>query len=264
MEIQELLHLNSGGLIPGPNETKEAFCQRVEVVKKFFNHPNSIPGHHWDWAKEQLQKLYDFSPQWCTAFYSNQKLAPWQAAATWIQQNEPNVKPVYMIQLRSSKWVRYFVDRDEILAHEAVHAARAAFHEPKTEELFAYLTSTSKWRKVLGPLFQRPSESLLWVGVVLAGSILQIFDSLWDTHWSDFCFLMAALLILFFGFRLFRMRWQIKVAAEKLIPFLKNPEKVRAVLFRLTDEEIDRLAKGQGIQEKADLRWRLIRAAYFK
>jgi hypothetical protein len=48
------------------------------------------------------------------------------------------------------------------------------------------------------------------------------------------------------------------------VPFLRDPCKVRAALFRMTDEEIVRLSNGKGIEEKSELRWQLIKAAYFK
>ncbi len=266
MEMEELLRFNSEGLIPGPGETEEAFSLRVQAVKEFFHKQESaIAPHHWHWASEQLRAIFDFTPRWCAAFYSSKGLAPWQAAATWINEPSANVKPIYLIQLRASKWVSWLIDRDELLAHEAVHAARAAFNEPQTEELFAYLTSTAKWRQVIGPIFSQPRESLLLMATLGLGAILQMIETLWDfTLFSEVCFFSAAAFCLFWSVRLLRMRSRITRAARKLAPFLRDPGKVRAVLFRMTDQEIIRLSCNEGIEEKDELRWRIIRSAYFK
>ncbi len=272
MEIKELLVLNSEGLFPGPGESEEDFIRRTEGVKEFFHSQESaIPSHHWQWASEQLRALFDFSPRWCSAFYSCKGLAPWQAAATWIT-NCPkksdaamDVKPIYLIQLRPSRWVFWLVDRDELLAHEAAHAARAAFNEPKTEELFAYLTSTAKWRQVIGPLFSQPRESLILMGMLGLGALLQMIEAICEfSLFSEGCFFTAALLCLVWSFRLLRTRARVARAARNLAPLLRDSDKVRAVLFRMTDQEIIRLSRGDGIDEKSELRWQLIKAAYWK
>jgi hypothetical protein len=265
METQELLNLNSEGLFPGPGETEDAFRQRVQAVKEFFHsQESSIASQHWHWASEQLRALFDFTPRWCAAFYSSKGLAPWQAAATWINQPSANVKPIYLIQLRASTWVSWLIDRDELLAHEAAHAARVAFNEPKTEELFAYLTSTAKWRQVVGPIFSQPREALLLVGILGLGAIFQVIETFWDVSlFSEGCFFAAAALSLVWSLRLLWMRTRLTKAARQLTPLLRDPDKVRAVLFRMTDQEIFRLSRGV-FDEKSELRWRLIKAAYFK
>jgi hypothetical protein len=261
MEMKELLVLNSEGLIPGPGESEENFCQRVQAVKNCFHTQGAaLAPHHWQWASEQLQALYDFAPRWCTAIYSSKGLAPWQAAATWI-----DVKRVYTIQIRPSRWLSWLVDTDEVLAHEAVHAARAAFNEPKSEEMLAYLTSSAKWRQVIGPLFRQPKEAFLLMLLIGFGAVLQVMEAVWDHSFgSSGCFFTAAVLSFGLGARLFWMRTRFNRAARQLAPRLRDSSKVRAVLFRLTDEEIIQLASGKSVGEKKDLRWRVIEAAYFK
>ncbi len=260
MEIQELLALNAEGLIPGPGETEEVFRKRVQAVKEHFHkQEQAIPPQHWQWAAEQLRALFDFSPRWCAAILSSKGLAPWQAAATWI-----DVKRVYTIQLKASRWVSWLIDRDELLAHEAAHAARAAFDEPASEEMFAYLTSGAKWRQVIGPLFRQPKEALLLFGLMGVGALAQIAEALWDfSGLSQCCFLIAAALGLGWSIRLLRMRIRMKRAADRLTPLLLDPTKVRAVLFRLTDDEIAKLAKGRPVGNQ-ELRWQLLKEAYFK
>jgi hypothetical protein len=257
MEMKELLILNSEGLIPGPNESAENFYQRVRAVKECFHRQKEV---QWQWASEQLIALYGFSPRWCSAIVSSKGLAPWQAAATWI-----DVKRVYTIQLRPSRWLRWLVDPDEILAHEAVHAARAAFNEPKSEEIFAYLTSSAKWRQVIGPLFRHPKEALILMLLVGCGAVLQVIEAVWDCPLgSSGCFFTAAILCCIWSLRLFKMRLRFTRAARHLLPLLRDPSMVRSVLFRLTDDEIIQLAQGNTPVSTNDLRWQVIHRAYFR
>lgn len=259
MEMNELLVLNSEGLFPGPNESEENFYRRVHAVKEYFySQASAVPRHHWTWASEQLQALYGFSPRWCCAVYSSRGLAPWQAAATWI-----DVKRIYTIQLRPSRWLPWLVDVDEVLVHEAVHAARAAFNEPKFEEILAYLTSDSKWRQVIGPLFCRPKEALILMLLAGCGAILQIAEIVWSQNFGSVgCFFTAAVLCCGWSMRLFWMRIRFARAGRCLMRRLRDPSMARAVLFRLTDDEIIQLSCGKWPDPKNDLRWRVIRSAY--
>jgi hypothetical protein len=45
---------------------------------------------------------------------------------------------------------------------------------------------------------------------------------------------------------------------------LKDPSQALSALFRLTDREIVGLARGRPLRPKEELRWRLLKAAYFR
>jgi len=249
---EELLLLNRQGLIPGPDELEEEFSFRVAKAKEKITSGEWIPSSHWEWARLHLEELFDFSPQFLPAFYSNRSLALWQGAASWIEDGK-----LKAIQLREGlKKGSYFgYKRDEILAHEAVHAARAAFNEPQAEEFFAYLTSEKWWRRAFGPLIRRPYE--VWVFFVLAiGTLLFPITNLFASGWLG----MGV-------FRLLRLHHRMKRAAKTLGRMLQDPRRVRAVLLRLTDQEIGMFAEGEDVLAYAEmqvcLRWRLIRLAYF-
>lgn len=259
--MEELLALNAEGLIPGPGESLEAFQARAAASKEFFQtEKGALPAHHWQWADEQLKALFDFSPRWCAASLSSKGLAPWQAAATWI-----DVKRVYMVRIRPSRWVSWFVDRSEVLAHEAAHAARAAFDETKYEEFFAFLTSSSKWRRILGPLFRKPGEAALFAALFGISAITEMLELFLEVRLFSSLWLFAALgFSIAWSFRLFRARMQIERAARRLLHFLKDPAMVRPVLFRMTDREIEQLAGKMPFEPGSDLRWKLIKTAYWK
>ncbi len=261
MEVQELLALNAEGFIPGPGETPEDFRKRVFETREFFHaQADALPSHHWQWPSEQLKTLFDFSPRWCAAICSSKGLAPWQAAATWI-----DVKRVYLIRLRSARWVSWMIDRDEVLAHEAAHAARAAFDESKYEEFFAFLTSASKWRRVFGPLFRKPGEATLLAALFGMYSVMQMFELIWDINLLSQVWLFGALSIFcMWSLRLIRTRLRIERAGKRVLHFLKDPAMVRPVLFRMTDTEIEQLAGHLPFHPGSDLRWQLIKTAYWK
>ncbi|MBI3900520.1 MAG: hypothetical protein HY324_00050, partial [Chlamydiia bacterium] len=158
----ELLQLNQEGLIPGPQETEESFRKRVALIKAKAAE-NQLPSAHLEWTFLHLKELFDFSPRYLPIFYSNASLPFWQGGCCWVEDG------IVALQLKKgfAKGSYLGISRDELIAHEAVHAARGAFSEPYFEETFAYLTSEKKWRRVLGPVIQRPWE--VWPFLISLG-----------------------------------------------------------------------------------------------
>jgi len=244
MTDQELLTLNAKGFIPGPGETETEFLTRVSAIKQSFTENESIPRAHWDWTKLHIKEIFAFEPESLVAFYSNHKLAPWQGAACWIDERN-----IPQLQLREGfKKGRYLglYSREEVLSHESIHAARAAFDEPENEEFFAYGSSEKKWRQVLGPIVKRPWEVWIFCGTC----ILSLF---WEGG------IVAPLLWIGAGlFRLARQHRRRSRAAGALRNRYED-KKIRSIIFRLTDLEIRQLAQGKQLQGDDTLRWRLIR-----
>jgi len=245
MTDQELLDFNARGFIPGPKESEEDFLYRLERAKALFSEKEPLPKAHWDWAELHLKELFDFQPNSLPAYYSNEKLAPWQGAACWI--GEDNVP---LLQLRTGfkkgSYLKLY-SRGEILAHESAHAARAAFNEPHFEEFFAYATAERRWRRVLGPILQNTWEPWLLLGSLTSGLI-------WDWGW-----LLSTGLIAIGFTRLIRRHLRLSKAFHQLMGKVKNIKKARAILFRLTDREIEQLSQGKWIEGDQTLRWRLLK-----
>ncbi|MBI5272758.1 MAG: hypothetical protein HY861_02100 [Chlamydiia bacterium] len=248
MSDEELLQWNACGLIPGPSESEEEFVRRVSERREIQSGGEQIPRAHWDWTRLHLKRLFGFEPALLPAFYSNTSLVPWQGAATWIEG-----KKVVSIQLREGlRCGRYLgYSRDEILAHEAVHAARSAFAESKTEEFFAYMTSDRWWRRAFGPIVRHPWEVWVLLLCLIAGSIVPAFH------------LMTAVWIGGGLVRLIHLHIRLRRAGDHLLKKV-NAARARAILFRLTDAEIQMLARGGDVvvyaQKQTCLRWRLIRS----
>lgn len=254
MTDEELIAHDLQGMIPGPCEDEEAFCKRVKAQKKAFHEQEEkVSDALWGWPKERLQSLFGFSPQWVSASFSSKGLLPWEAAATWVDD-----KHIYAIRLKKGSLVSRLVDPCEVLAHEATHAARARFSESRFEEVFAYLTSKSRWRALVGPLFRNSTEGLCLVLLVALGSLSNCFES---TLFILF-YCVAALVVLYLSFRLLQSRRFLEKAAKNIEPFLQDPKKVKAFLFRLSDEEILSLAQGKKFLPKQGIRLRLFYLAY--
>lgn len=249
MTDSELFALDKMGFIPGPGEKEEPFLARVAKTKEQFENGTWIPESHWDWVREYLDQLVNVKPLYICAFYSNRRLAPWQGAAAWIESRSLN-----SIQLREGLRKGAYLgiySREEILAHEAVHAVRSGFNENQCEEFFAYMTSEKRWRRVLGPILRRPWEAWPFLFCASVGVI-------WPAGYLGAAF-WAAL-----GFsRLIKQHWRLKRAAAKILEKTGDARTTRAILFRLTDEEIEKFSKGMNIelfaQKQNCLRWRVIR-----
>jgi len=147
MEEDALLGYFQRGLIPGPAELEEAFLQRAAQAQ-------SLPHPEW----KEISSAFCFSIDWVPISYSNHKIAWWEGAATCISDDQ-----LPSIQLRTNFKTGSFLGyrRSDVLAHEAVHAARARFEEPQFEEVLAYSTAPQAWKRFLGPLFSRTWEPLL-------------------------------------------------------------------------------------------------------
>lgn len=189
----ELLQLNNRGFIPGPQETEEKYLKRISCLEelaedpqKFFSVTPPFPikdrvrRQHWDLKRCDLKKIFHVSPDWLFAFYHNEKLPFWQAAATWVVVDPIHNVKLALLQfrkrLKKGNYLGIYA-LDEIMAHEAVHAVRMAFDEPVFEEHLAYLTSSSTIRRIFGSIFRKSYEFVL-LFLFMAGIITGIlFDA---------------------------------------------------------------------------------------
>jgi hypothetical protein len=283
----ELVKWNAEGLIPGPGESREAYQKRVEYclnLKKILLEElkpkdalqlnQTREGSLLEEATARILPIYGFSASWVPLFFSNDRLMPWQGAATWIFQCEADDPVGAFIQMRKSFWSkdRYLglYDRGELLAHELCHVGRMAFSEPKYEELLAYSISQRSLTKSLGAIVQSAQESHFFLALLLAIIALDAlflyygaFQAYLDAMWLK----LLPLGFIFWGlWRLKKRQKTLQNALEKL-SLLFN-ENAQAVLYRLTDAEIDLFAKSDPLQieeyvrKQDSLRWEAIRLAY--
>lgn len=282
-DIENLLKWNEAGLIPGPDETFTHFSKRAEFCLNIRDQLPELPP--FDPLENKLleesssasQFLYGMHPAWVPIFFSNHSLFPWDGACSIIFQLKDDSPDSAFIQLRKklNKQTSYLgYSRKELVLHELSHIGRMEFDEPEFEEMLAWRSSSSPFRRGFGPLFSSQKESAS-LGILLLLTIL--FDVL-AFFSSEYTFLSLSLYIkaiplLFFLFlllKLFLKKRKFSKALLSLKHFFKSDEKANAVIYRLRDDEI-RFASQlnekelacfmEGLKEK-DLRGFLISEAY--
>lgn len=271
------LQYNNRGWIPGPEESKGDFEKRIEALNQFFSYPPEDIDHFltdqdWTNANLEVERLYGFSPDWIVAHYSDRNLSFFQGAATWITEKKGLRIPLVQLRrkLETGRLLGLY-GREEVLAHEAVHAARMQFDEPLFEEIFAYQTSPRFWRRLLGPLFQKPWEAYVFLIALLIPIAIEI-TLFFDVSLGPFeqLRLLPLAIFLYLFCRLLSLRWILWRAKKRLKTLLKDPKKSWAVAFRMTDREIFRFAFQKDekltdyLKEQKNLRWDQIFESYFK
>lgn len=276
----KLLEWNKQGLFPGPHETTEELSLRVNYCLQLFEKfpqeldqamLNKVVNTEECW--KITKALYDFSLSWVPLIYSNRKLALWHGGCAWIFQQREDTPLGAFFQLRRvfqrKETFLGIYHKNVILAHEAVHAARMAFEEPKFEEFFAYKTSLNRFQKYFGPLAASSKETALFVFILF---LLFLFDCmyLWFGRFSSILLGMhlipLGMAVAALG-RLWVRHRQLDRCIKQLSTLTEYPV---AVACRLTDAEIiefgglDSQRLSQRIQELAvdSLRWQVILTAY--
>lgn len=249
---EKLLEFNKRGLVHAPYESDESFFQRCRQATSSPTSPCS----------ELAKKMYDIEPDWVWMVFDNKGLRFWEGACTWNKQD------LITLQLNKAfqKKKRYFgYSYEEVVAHELVHVVRGSFEEPIFEEILAYRSSPSAFRRFFAPLFRTAQESLFFM-VTLALCLIATFFEHFQIIALTFlmCLLTGALLRLLWSQRTF-------TRAKRTLSKMVGKEKVLAVMLRLTDREIIRFAKINDKEltayakkmAKTQMRWQQIISAYF-
>jgi len=243
------IELNALGHFILPGEDEKAYQARVlKCLEKALCDKDAHKS-----ARHIVEKLYDIDPKWVAITYSKKGLYPWEAACCWAD-DIPSIQLQPVFEKKETLFGIY--NKDEILAHEFVHACRSHLGSNTYEELFAYLVSLhttrgpmrvfSYLRAILGPLFSSPKEVMAFMGVVL----LTIFASFFCMAvsepnallWTLFIFstcAFAAMSLFFFSRLLCRLyRW---MRCYKILR--KQSTTPLQLMVRLADDEIDTFAR---------------------
>lgn len=259
---EKLIFFNQQGLIPGPDETEEEFIQRANYCLKLkanlpdlFDNVSSQELELGDEAIHQAyaltKKIYGLAPEWIPLLFSNYKLAPWHGGCAWIFQLNNTVPFAAFFQLRqefrhSSRYLGIY-ERNELIAHELVHAARMMFEEPRFEEIIAYQSTPSFFRKWFGPIIQSSRESLIFVlslGIVFLLEIYSFF--IHDTAGMKMAMAAALFPLGLTGFALIRLwmrQTQFSRCLCNLKSIVKEEDEPTSLALRLTDREIIAFSK---------------------
>lgn len=256
---EKLVSLNQRGLFFGPSEGDEAFFQRAGTSA-------GRSGFHSE-GLGLIEKQFDSSPDWIEVFTQSKGLPFWEGAATWIEEN-PNGSRSCRIQIKDSFLARLY-STEEVVAHEMVHAVRLMFDEKRFEEILAYRTSKSWFRRYFGPLFSGASESKWFLGAIGLSWVIYLVEMVFDFPvFGNWVLLLPIFLLSFLALRLRKSQGIFAAALRNLETRSSNP---LGVALRLTDQEIelfaqstsdeiDRFLKGQ---QEGNLRWKQIYLSYF-
>lgn len=285
---EELVALGREGFFVGPKEEEEAFRLRVNFLKKFKKDPdrcvNDLPLNRekvclkeWEPLLKSFEKKMGAAPRWFFAYYSNDRLAPWQGAVCWIFTHSCGFNfPSVQLRKGFKKGRVFLCSRDEVLQHEAVHALRSSFSEPRYEEIFAHFLSQQKWRRFLGAVFRTPKEALFFgvlcfcliateVSVFFLESVpLMFFFQVIAT----FCLCAC---VLYFIIRLIRDKRSLKQALKIISKLVSSSIDPYLVALRLSDAEVILFAKSSlekvrsyiKTAQKHSLRWRQTYLQFF-
>lgn len=259
----DLLRWNALGFFATPEDTVESYTARA------LSWTSQALKENTQEARNVVRSCYDIDPSWVTVIFSKKELFPWEAGCMWYDD-----KPLIQLHSRFEKKKKYllFYDRDEILAHEYVHAARSPLHSKSFEEFFAYFVSLQFGRGPLrllraffGPLFEHPREPLLLI-IGLLSALLGTFAQMWFFEEISILPIAIALAIatsFFFG-RL-SLRWYRLYTCKRHF----GPQAL-PLMVRLLDDEIElfsRLSTQEVmayIHEKrqTNFRWQLLFETY--
>lgn len=287
---QQLLHLNQLGLIPGPNEPADEFTVRANYCLTLKDHlSEEFKEHLGSVSDDSINKLskgfsiiastYDLSPTWIPIFFNNYQLPPWHGGCAWIFQMTETSPTAALLQLRrslheSSKYLGIY-HRDELVSHELAHVGRMKFEEPQFEEILAYRTSFSAFRRWFGPILQSSFESMLFVislALIVFIDLFLLFFYNYEAYLSAMWLkVIPVSMICLALIRLGGRQRRFNRCLANVESCLQNPHQALSVLYRLSDREITSFSKMK-IEEirayaskeaESSLRWQLILKAYF-
>lgn len=287
---QTLMECNQLGLIPGPNENEPDFIKRAESCLGIRQRIEGELGGKIPLKADELgprevlerplnetERLWGIKPNWIPIFFSNYRLLPWHGGCAWIFQLSAQEPPMALFQLRrafaNKRAYLGLYDRDELVAHEVCHVGRMCFQEPRFEEILAYQSSKSWFRRVFGPLFQSSIETVIFLIVLLL--VLGVDAYVLFSWGADAYAQVASLKILPLGMlvlglgRLMQRHWQFARCKRCLQGFFGDETRANHLIYRLTDKEVASFGKRNVFEKYVEaggdgsLRWRMLRKIYF-
>jgi hypothetical protein len=260
----DLIAFNARGLFPLEGEKEEAFLDRIAdlqnvKVQLASSDPQEVQG-----ALAICQQIFDVQPDWVAIVEKQKGLVFWQGAVLWIQQDaQGNTLPFIQVSPRlRTFFLRKWYAKEEVIAHEYMHAIRLPLRSARFEEVIAYRTSRSSFRACIGPLFRRPYEVSLLLLALICGWVGIFWDAAFYLQWVPW-------VLCFFGLaRLLCTQWVFSCCLHKLSKLLLKKVMILPLMARLTDKEIALFAKSSLEEIRAyvscsdELRWHMLRAAY--
>jgi len=199
-DLATLCELDERGFLLGDAETTADFAERLRCLQRnivdmqkalekdgtydvagFDLRANDrIPAERFGPIHPLTRELYGFAIDWVPGFYIDPSFS-WLFGGCAFYFF-PDFFALFIIRKTfadRNRWLIY--SRDELLAHEQCHVARIALNSAVFEETMAYQTSTSTFRRAIGGLFRKPTDSFMLLGstmILLAGQLLRVLMGL--------------------------------------------------------------------------------------
>lgn len=280
-----LAQLDARGLTPGVGEDAAAFAARLRELNRNIatmdealardgaytvedvtvERDARIPAEIFAVPAERTDALYGFRCDWVPGFFLNPRFSGLFGGCAYYFF--PEFFALFIIRhsfKEKKRWLCY--DRDELLAHELCHVARVGVTSHRYEELFAYQTAQSGFRRLFGGIFLEQRDVFMFLfaalfqfGYTFVRSLIWYRLPSW-LGWAVLFGVFAFLLI-----RLGVMLHTVKRAHKALRKFFAGDElSARVALFHASDHEVDEIASTSDISQlltdyaARELRWRIV------
>jgi hypothetical protein len=284
-DLDALAALDRQGLLLGAEESLEEYAERLRSLQANIGRMDAdladtgsftvedltveadqrIPGELFAEPQDTTRQLYDFGIDWVPGFFITPQGVLFGGCAYYFY---PDFFALFIIRrafAERDRWLIY--RRSELLAHELCHIARIGLGSTEYEEVFAYRTANSGFRRFFGGIFRTQWDSFSFLGtafVILLGRLLQIFRFHSLPQWPFWVPFLVCLLAQLGRHKVVMRRLDQARRAVAAI----CADQAEAVLFRCTDAELHALA---GLRTAAEAtawveercadswRWRVIR-----
>ena len=284
-DLAALAELDAQGISPSPQETLEEFAERLEGLNLNFAKMEDALHHNGEYnvegvtvkasariseeifeePMERTNRLFGFRCDWVPGFFF--QASPLSFFGGYAFYFFPEFFAMFLARncfRNKRKWL--FIERDELVAHEMCHIARAALQSQAYEELFAYQTATTTFRRFTGGIFREQLDSFLFLGATFFLLFWQLARAIWLPQlpaWGGWVILLldVSFLLIRHGITYHRFT----TALGKLVQLYGDEAIARAVLFHASDEEIPQLAQAKDLSvllnewAQFQLRWQIIR-----
>lgn len=283
-DLDKLIELDAMGLLVAPGETLQQYKERqTELFRNLeqiyseledngtvtlfdwitLEKDRRIPPEIMEEAAAINDSYYGFKINWVPGFFLSHSLGfLWGGCSISIPEENLSIFLIRANFAKQKRWLIY--RRDELISHELCHIARLPMRDRSFEELFAYRSSPSGFRRYMGNCFQYSIDAILFIVPFFLLLLAQICQQFLHLTWLPIYpfWILALSYPVFLMIRNQVIRNHFFKAKKKLERAgVENP---MALLFRSTKTEIIEISKSYDIQSYIDskapseLRWKII------
>lgn len=284
-DLPALAELDCQGLLLGAEESLADYAARLRCLEANIAKLDGALGETGSYTLEDLkverdqrmpaatfaeprgltQRLFGFAIDWVPGFFIDSGGLLFGGCSYYFYPDFFALFTIRRAFAERERWLIY--RRTELLAHELCHIARIGLASHEYEEVFAYRTSGSRFRRAVGGMFRSPADShsfLLSAFLILLARLAQIG---WFPNLPQWPFWLPFLgcVVFQFGRHGLTMRRFARACAQMAT---LAGDQALPVLFRCTDAELRAVARQQDPAElrawidgncEDSWRWRVIR-----